>query len=60
MLSIKIDTKSLKTGHLPLVQQHQIVLLCKPYEIEFSIMYVLLIDAVRLLDTLSIYSSIRF
>ena len=35
MLSIQIDTKS----HLPSVQQHQIVLLCKPYEMEFSIMY---------------------
>ena len=48
MLSIQIDTKSI----LPSVQQHQIVLFCKPYEIEFSIMYVRLIDAVRLLDTL--------
>ena len=37
MLSSQIDTK---TGHLPSVQQHQIVLLCKPYEIEFSTMYV--------------------
>ena len=43
MLSIQIDTKSLELE----VQQHQIVLLCKPYEIKFSI-----IDAVRLLDTL--------
>ena len=48
MLSIQIDTKS-QTGHLPSVQQHQIVLLCKPYENEFSIMYV---DSVQLLDTL--------
>ena len=47
MLSIQIDTES----HLPLFQQYQIVLLCKPYEIEFSIMYVF-IDAVRLSDTL--------
>ena len=46
MLSIQIDTKSLELE----VQQHQIVLLCKPYENEFSIMY--LLNAVRLLDTL--------
>ena len=26
--------------YLPSIQQHQIVLLCKPYEIEFSIVYV--------------------
>ena len=40
------------TGHLPSVQQHQIVLLCKPCEIElFTIMYGKT-DAVRLLDTL--------
>ena len=46
MLSIQIDILKSWTG-----QQHQIVLFCKPYEIEFSIMYVLK-DAVRLLDTL--------
>ena len=40
MLSIQIDTKSLELE----VQQHQIVLLCK-----FSIMYVYIIDYVRLL-----------
>ena len=40
MLSIQIDTISLEL--LPSVQQHQIVLLCKPY--------VRLIDTVRLLD----------
>ena len=34
MLSIEIDTKSLES-----VQQHQIVLLCKPYEMELSIMF---------------------
>ena len=49
MLSIQIDTKSYSTS----VQQHQIVLVCKQNrEIEFSITYVRLIDAVRLLDTL--------
>ena len=35
--------------------QHQIVHLFKPYEINFSIMYVL--DAVRILDTLEYVSS---
>ena len=45
MLSIQIDTKILELVILPSVQQHQIVLFCKPY--------VHLIDtAVRLLDTL--------
>ena len=48
MLSIQIDTESLELVILPSVQQHQIVLLCKPYEIEFFI-------AVRLLDTLALY-----
>ena len=36
MLSIQIDTISLELE----VQQHQIVRDCKPYEIEFSFMYV--------------------
>ena len=40
MLSVQIDTKSLKIGYSPLVQHHQIVLLCKHYEADFSIMYV--------------------
>ena len=41
MLSIKIDiTKSLKIDYSPSVQQHQIVLRCKPYETEFSTMYI--------------------
>ena len=52
MLSIQIDTKS-QTGHLPSVQQHQIVLFCKPYEIKFSVMYVL--EVVWLLDTVQIF-----
>ena len=38
-------------NYSPSVQQHQIVLLCKPYEMKFSIMYVF-IDAVRLSGTL--------
>ena len=45
MLSIQIDTESLELVILPSVQQHQIVLFCKPYAH--------LIDAtVPLLDTL--------
>ena len=49
MLSIQIDAKRYSTS----VQQHQIVLLSKQdRDIEFSITYVRLIDAVRLLDTL--------
>ena len=34
MSSIEIETKSLES-----VQQHQIVPLCKPYEMELSIMF---------------------
>ena len=49
MLSIEIDTKSLES-----VQQHQIVLLCKPYEMELSIMF--FIDPVWLFDALLLWS----
>ena len=35
MLNIEINTKSIEM----VTQQHQIVLFCKPYESEFSIMY---------------------
>ena len=38
ILSIQIDTKRFKS-----VQQHQTVLLCKLYETEFSILYVLML-----------------
>ena len=44
---IQIDTKRFKS-----VQQHQIVLLCKLYEAEFSILYVLMLYGYPLLDTL--------
>ena len=47
MLSIQIDTSSLEL----VSQQHQIVLLCKPYETEFSI-FTVLIDTLRILGTL--------
>ena len=40
MLSSHIDTEILQFGNLPLVEQHQIILLCKPYEAEFSILHV--------------------
>ena len=44
MLSIQINTT--RFDHFPLVEQHQIVLLCKPYVMEFSIFR--LLDAVQL------------
>ena len=40
MLSIQIDTKSLELVIYHQFKQYQIVLLCKSYEIEFSIMLV--------------------
>ena len=45
----------IQISYSPSVQQHQIVLLCKPYEIEFSNTYVRLIDAVPLLNTSRIH-----
>ena len=39
MLSSHIDTEILCS-----VQQHQIILLCKPYETEFSILHVYYLD----------------
>ena len=49
MLSIQIDSKNFRLVNSPSVEQHQIVLFCKPYEIDFPICT--FIDAVRLLDT---------
>ena len=40
MLSIQIDTKSLELVIYHQFNNIKLSLLCKPYEIEFSIMYV--------------------